>query len=103
MSTSVRKNVELVHSYIALRRAVGWIALALPVVLIRIHRGKPLTSISQSYYRDFDALFVGFLCAIGVFLLFYRGYDGRDRATSLIAGVCAILLAKCPVELNNDV
>jgi hypothetical protein len=100
MNTSVRNNNELVQSYITLRRAVGWIALALPFVLIGIHRGKPLTSISQSYYRDVDAIFVGFLCAIGVFLLFYRGYDGRDRAASLVAGVCAIIVSQVPCGIG---
>jgi hypothetical protein len=96
MNTSVRKNNELIHSYLALRKAVGWIALALPFVLIGFHSGKPLTSISQSYYRDVDAIFIGLLCAIGVFLLFYRGYDGRDRAASLVAGVCAIIVSQVP-------
>jgi hypothetical protein len=58
------------------------------------------TAISQSYYRDVDALFVGFLCAISVFLLFYRGYDGRDRVTSFIAGVCAIIVSQVPCGIG---
>jgi hypothetical protein len=91
-----RQGSELIHSFLALRKAVGWIAMALPFVLLALHRGPSLTSISQSYYRDVNALFVGFLCAIGVFLLFYRGYDGRDRIASFIAGACAIVVSQVP-------
>lgn len=96
MMASIHKRDELVVSYLALRKAVGWIALAFPFALGAVHRGSALTSISQSYYRDVGALFVGFLCAIGVFLLFYRGYDGRDRAASFVAGVCAIIVSQVP-------
>ena len=91
-----RQGSELIHSFLALRKAIGWIAVALPFALLALHRGPSLTSISQSYYRDVNAVFVGFLCAIGVFLLFYRGYDGRDRTASFIAGAGAIVVSQVP-------
>lgn len=93
---TMRQGSGVIHSFLALRKAVGGIAVALPVALWWRHKGPVLTSISQSYYTDVNALFVGFLCAIGVFLLFYRGYDGRDRVASLIAGICAITVSQCP-------
>jgi hypothetical protein len=96
MPAPERQGSDLIHSFLALRKAVGWIAMALPFALLALHRGPSLTSISQSYYRDVNALFVGFLCAIGVFLLFYRGYDGRDRTASFIAGICAIVVSQVP-------
>lgn len=96
MPTSARQGSQLIHSFLALRKAVGWFAVALPIVLVACHRGPALTSISQSYYRDTNAVFVGFLCAIGVFQLFYRGYDGRDRAASFIAGICAVIVSQVP-------
>ena len=96
MSIPKRQGAALIYSYLAMRKAVGWIAMALPLLLLAFHRGDPLTSISQAYYRDVSALFVGLLCAIGVFLLFYRGYDGRDRIASLIAGLCAIVVSQMP-------
>jgi hypothetical protein len=96
MPAAQRQGSQLIHSFLALRKAVGWIALALPFVLLLFHRGTSLTSISQSYYRDVNAIFVGFLCAIGVFLLFYRGYDGRDRIASFVAGICAIVVSQVP-------
>jgi len=96
MHASHRQGSELIHSFLALRKAIGWIAMALPFALLALHRGPALTSISQSYYRDVNAVFVGFLCAIGVFLLFYRGYDGRDRVASFVAGLCAIVVSQVP-------
>jgi len=96
MPVAERRGSELIHSFLALRKAVGWIAVALPFVLVALHRGPSLDSISQAYYRDVNALFVGFLCAIGVFLLFYCGYDGRDRIASFIAGACAIVVSQVP-------
>ena len=91
-----RQGNELIHSYLTLRKWIGGIAVALPILLALVHQGPALTSISQSYYRDVNAVFVGFLCAIGVFLFFYRGYDGRDRTASLIAGACAIIVSQVP-------
>jgi len=96
MPVPERQGSQLIHSFLAMRKAVGWIAMALPFALVALHRGDRLTSLSQAYYRDVGALFVGFLCAIGVFLLFYRGYDGRDRIASGIAGVCAIVVSQVP-------
>lgn len=95
-----RPGSELIHSFLALRNAVGWLAMALPAILFAVMAAgsatEPLSSISQSYYRLVSALFVGLLCAIGVFLLFYRGYDGRDRVASAVAGACAIIVGQVP-------
>jgi len=96
MRAGEREGSQLIHSFLAMRKAIGSIALALPFALLLLHRGASLTSISQAYYRDVGAVFVGALCAIGVFLLFYRGYDGRDRVASFIAGASAIVVSQVP-------
>lgn len=91
----VRHGQELVHSYLALRKAVGIIGMALPLVLLSAQRGD-LDSVSQAYYTGSGGLFVAGLGAIGVFLLFYRGVDGRDRIASCFAGVSALVVGLVP-------
>jgi hypothetical protein len=95
MQTHKREGQELLHSFLALRKAIGWIAISLPVVLVIAH-GASLTSVSQAYYRHVSSIFVGAVCAIGVFLIFYRGYDGRDRIASMVAGLSAIAVSQIP-------
>lgn len=92
---SVRHGDELIHSFLALRKAVGFIGMVLPFVLLLAHRGG-LGSVSEGYYTAGSALFVAGVCAIGIFLLFYRGHDGRDRIASLVAGAAALVVGQVP-------
>jgi hypothetical protein len=88
-----------VHSYLFLRRSIGIIGLALPIVLIvgtLLIDGHLLDSISSSYYHTLRGVFVGSMCAVGVFMLSYRGYTRYDDIASDIAGIGAIGLALCP-------
>ena len=86
-------------SYLGLRKAVGIIGMCLPFVL---PIGKILFqcpgiegSISAYYYTVMGSVFVGSMCAIGVFLLSYR-YKKWDIIASIIAGICAIGVALFP-------
>jgi hypothetical protein len=95
----------LVISYLALRRAVGIIGTALPFVLVV---GKWLldgwgiqSSISAYYYTSMRDVFVGSLCAIGVFLLSYRGYERADDLAGNLACVFAVGLALFPTSPPN--
>ncbi|SDD65400.1 DUF998 domain-containing protein [Actinokineospora iranica] len=96
----------LVHSYLFLRRAIGLVGLALPVVLIvgkeLVQGGGLLNSISGYYYSDMRDVYVGSLCAIGVFLLSYRGYDWLDDVAANVAGVAAIGVALFPTTPAGD-
>jgi hypothetical protein len=90
----------LLISYIELRRVVGCLGLALPFVLLagtRLLEGPGIrNSISAYYHSSMRDVFVGILCAIGVFLFTYKGYTkGHDRATSF-AALAAIGVALCP-------
>lgn len=93
-------QLTLVHSYLFLRRAIGIIGLGLPAVLVigklLLQGGAPLDSISDYYYSDLRGVFVGSMCAVGVFLLSYRGYALVDDILSDVAGVAAIVLALFP-------
>lgn len=94
-------------SYYQLRRAVGFIGLALPFVLMLGEmivkslfsdaRG-PQNSMSEYFYTSMRGVFVGSLCAIGVFLGAYRGYDRKDRIAGWFACICAVGVALVPVS-----
>ncbi|MFU8842923.1 MAG: hypothetical protein ACNA7V_03845 [Bacteroidales bacterium] len=67
------QNNNLIHSYLALRTAVGWIGIMLPFTLVTgvilIFRERMIMhSISSYYYSGMRDVFVGALCAIALFL-----------------------------------
>jgi hypothetical protein len=83
-----------------LRLGVGVIAGALPFVvlfgnMLFAHSAVWLGSISGSYYTQMRGVFVGSLCAIGVFLIAYR-YAKWDDIWSTVAGGLAIVVALFP-------
>ena len=90
-----------VVSYLTLRRVVGALGVALPVVvalwgLILCHCGVLQPSISDYYgLRTRDA-FVGILFTIGWFLFTYRGYDRKDDIAGNLACLFALGVAFFP-------
>ncbi|KAA1031068.1 DUF998 domain-containing protein [Pseudonocardia sp. EV170527-09] len=90
-----------VLSYLGLRRAVGVIGILLPFVLV----GGDLAlggdglrdSISRYYYSPMRDVFVGSLCAVGVFLYCYR-YDRPDNRLANVTGTAAIAVALLPTR-----
>ena len=96
----------LVLSYLDLRKSVGTIGVLLPFV---VSLGKMLLdgpgildSISSYYYSVMGNVFVGSMCAIGVFLWSYKGYDWRDDVAGTIAAICAIGVALFPTTPDTD-
>jgi hypothetical protein len=98
-----------VLSYYAMRRAVGYIALSLPltlalgaIVLAILGPGhdlpRPLLqrSISDYYYTPMRNDYVGSLCVIGSFLVCSRGYDFLDELAGYLAGAFAFGVALFP-------
>ena len=85
MEHAIAQNDELALSQLALRKGLGLLGLALPLVFLgmsAVSPGLPLQrSLSAYYYvphlRD---LLVGVLWAIGAFLVFYRGYKTVPKA-----------------------
>lgn len=89
------------YSYLALRKAVGWIGIVLPLVLILgdeiiFNNNKVLLDISLYYYSGMRDVFVGAVCAIALFLFYYRGYSILDNITGNIAGFSALGIAWFP-------
>jgi len=88
-----------VLTYLALRKAVGAIALALPFALAVpwwLHAHQWEGSISLYYYTGMRNLFVGSLCGIAMFLFSCRGFDWRDELAGMVSAACAIGVAFCP-------
>lgn len=105
-----RSDGEMVTDYLALRAVIGLIAFFLvPVVyvgnwlLFTRHVGACFwpnprlpDSLSGYYYTHMRNLFVGAMCAMGVFLAAYRGFDRWDSRFTNVAGLAAIGIALCP-------
>ncbi|MDF1558879.1 MAG: DUF2007 domain-containing protein [Bacteroidales bacterium] len=90
-----------IHSYLSLRKAVGWIGILLPFVLVLGHQiifggDRLLTNMSVYYHTGMRDLFVGAICAIALFLFFYRGYDRWDNISANLAGFFALGVAFFP-------
>jgi hypothetical protein len=91
---------NLVLSYLDLRKAVGIIGFGLPFALalgkILLQGPGIQSSISGYYYTDMRNVFVGSLCAIGIFLMSTRGYDRKDAIAGMLACVFAVGVALFP-------
>ena len=53
-------------------------------------------SLSGFYYTHMRNLYVGAMCAVGVFLVAYRGHDRWDDRLTNVAGLAAICIALFP-------
>ncbi|TWU46842.1 hypothetical protein [Rubripirellula reticaptiva] len=95
----------LVVSYITIRRAIGVSGLLLPVLLLigGLLSGVPVQDNMSSYYHTgMRDIFVGTLCAIGIFLFCYRGYDRIENWTANLGCVSALGVALFPLDFNSD-
>jgi hypothetical protein len=94
-------NTDLTYSYLSLRNAIGWIGILLPFVLMGgmflIFNGKVIQkTISQYYHTGMRDVFVGSICAIALFLFFYKGYNKWENRSATLAGFFAIGIAWFP-------
>lgn len=94
-----------------LRLGIGAVGVFLPAGLIAVNwvrhfwqRGPAFviipTSMSGSYWTTARDVFVGSLCAIGVFLIGYRRTRMQDIC-STAAGICALLVAFNPTARGS--
>ena len=91
---------SLVISYLTLRRLIGILGMALPLIVMVwgwtiCGCTRILPSISDYYSLRTRDAFVGILFAIGSFLYTYRGFDDDDRYGTL-AAVFAFAVALFP-------
>jgi hypothetical protein len=96
----------LVVSYLGIRRAIGAIGLALPILLgpvgWLVFGVEFQDNMSSYYHTSMRDIFVGSMCAIGIFLFCYRGYDWIESWTGNIGCVSALCVALFPLDANSD-
>jgi hypothetical protein len=97
---------DLTYSYLSLRNAIGWIGILLPFVLMSgmflIFNGKVIQkTISQYYHTGMRDVFVGSICAIALFLFFYKGYNKWENRSATLAGFFAIGIAWFPTTQDG--
>jgi len=92
-----------IRSYVRMRFAIGLLGFLLPPLLVFLEpilfdgQPYPRGSLSAYYYSGVRELFVGMLCAIGVFLVIYKIADRtREGRLSTYAGAAVIVVALFP-------
>ena len=106
--TTTTNNSSLIVSYYTLRKAIGWLGMLLPFILIAgnylinelnilnnsffvktkcfdpyLAHGSFKFSISHFYYSTVGELFTGTLSAVALFMFCYKGHPLRPREKGL--------------------
>ena len=92
---------DLLISYLTLRKAVGLLGMLLPLILtlgmfLLSDCNTFQDSISDYYYTRMGHVLVGVLCAVGLFLFTYKGYEKRDEVASKLGCLFALGVAFFP-------
>lgn len=108
LTRDAARTTHLERSFIVQRRGMALLGAAFPLAFLAssflFHRTEFQTSIS-AYYWTLDPernVFVGALCAIGAFLLLYKGYTRLEDRVLDVAGVAAVGIAFFPVDRSGD-
>lgn len=102
------RTSHLERSFIVQRRGMALLAAAFPALFLTssflFGRTEFQTSISAYYWtHDLERnVFVGVLCAVGVFLLLYKGYTVLEDRVLDVAGICAAGVAFFPMDESGD-
>jgi len=92
-------------SYYTMRRAIGVLGITLPLILVA---GSSLfgdckevqSSISTYYHTNMRNIFVGYNCAVALFLFAYRGHDWRDNFTGYLGCIAVLGVAFLPCTIG---
>lgn len=100
MPNNPQNDRNLIISYLTLRKLIGGLGMGLPFVMALggaiVFQTTIQPSISGYYYTGMRDVFVGILCAIGVFLISYHGYNLADFIAGKLGGFFAIWIALFP-------
>ena len=108
------KSKNDIYTYRRLRKAIGYLGITLPVLLvvlsfIAFFDTQVQRSISDYYYTNLRDIFTGTLAAAGLFMISYKGHRNpsilkNDQLLTNIAGIMAIGVALIPVtpELESQ-
>jgi len=110
MSTTLQKTTTEndIATYRRIRATIGILGIGLPIALLVLPSFPFLkttvqSSISGYYYTNLRELFTGVLCAVGLFLIRYKGYKNskffkNDSLLTNIAGCMAFGIAIFPTN-----
>lgn len=102
---SMSRNQRLIISYLTMRRFIGVLGIALPIVVVLgsfLQNGFVIQgSISGYYYTNMRDFFVGLLCVVAMFLISYQGYEAIDNFVSTISGLFAIGMIIFPTGMYS--
>lgn len=108
LARNASRTSHLESSFIVQRRGMALLAAVFPAAFLAssflFGRTEFQTSIS-AYYWTLDLernVFVGVLCAVGVFLLLYKGYTLLEDRVLDVAGISAAGVAFFPMDKNSD-
>ncbi|MGP8322611.1 MAG: hypothetical protein ACT6FG_01260 [Methanosarcinaceae archaeon] len=93
-------------SYYTMRRAIGILGITLPLILLT---GSFLfggckdvqMSISTYYHTNMRNIFVGFNCAVALFLFAYRGHDWMDNLAGYLGCIFVLGVAFLPCTISS--
>jgi hypothetical protein len=93
-------------SYYTMRRAIGILGITLPLILLA---GSSLLgdckevqySISTYYHTNMRNIFVGFNCAVALFLFAYRGHDWKDNLVGYLGCIFVLGVAFLPSTMSS--
>lgn len=93
-------NNDVIISYKALRRLIGFLGILLPIVLILggwLLADSPIQqSISLYYYSNMRDFLVGILFVVSLFLITYKGSFVIDNVVTTLTGVTGLCVAIFP-------
>jgi hypothetical protein len=104
-----RDRILYIRSYLFMRAMIGFIGIALPIVLVIgnglfVHGDLGIrSSLSGYYHSGMRDVFVGSLCATGVFLIAYKVFEHNlDNTLSLLAGIAVFVVSLFPTGLPSN-
>jgi len=91
-----------------IRKAIGYLGISLPIALVILSfipffKTSVQDSISYYYYTNLREVFTGVLCAVGLFLIRYKGVNNpvfwkNDDKMTNVAGIMALGVALIPTN-----
>lgn len=100
-----------IFTYRRIRRAIGYLGISIPVLLVGLSlisffQTAVQPSISHYYYTNLREIFTGTLCAVGLFLICYKGHGNasifkNDNLLTNIAGIMALGVALFPTNPDD--
>lgn len=113
MKPAANPNRNDLFTYRRLRRAIGYLGIALPVLLVGLSfipffETPVQPSISDYYYTNLRDIFTGTLAAVGLFMICYKGHGNssllkNDQLLTNVAGIMAIGVALIPVSPETEI